>query len=225
MRDQADEFVPTRQSLLGRLKNWDDQESWRDFFEIYGKLLYGLSRKSGLSDAEAQDAVQETLIAVANEMPGFSYNPAIGSFKGWLLEVARRRIANQFRKRAPGGCGGGLARTSANQAGAPRPAGRSQPDEVRTATIERLADPNSADLDRLWEREWQMNLLEVALARLKKRVNAKQYQMFNLYVTQQWPMDLVKSTLGVNAAQVYMAKMRIGRMIKAEIRMLETRGL
>ena len=70
--------------------------------------------------------------------------------------------------------------------------------------------------------EWQKNLLEVALARVKRRVNAKQYQMFNLYVTQQWPIELVKSTLGVNAAQVYMAKMRISRMIKAEVRRLET---
>jgi hypothetical protein len=49
--------------------------------------------------------------------------------------------------------------------------------------------------------------------------------MFNLYVTQQWPMETVKSTLGVNAAQVYMAKMRIGRILKAEIRRLEAQSI
>ena len=223
MRDRSDEFIPTRQSLLSRLKNWDDQESWRDFFDTYGKLIYGLARKSGLSDAEAQDAVQETLIAVAKEMPGFKYNPAIGSFKGWLLEVARRRIANQFRKRSPGKGAHGSDRPSASQAVAHLPRGTREPDEARTATIERIPDPNSEDLDRLWEQEWQKNLLEVALARVKRRVNAKQYQMFNLYVTQQWPIEMVKSTLGVNAAQVYMAKMRISRLIKAEIRGLETK--
>ena len=218
MRDQPDEFIPTRQSLLSRLKNWDDRESWRDFFDTYGKLIYGLARKSGLSDAEAQDAVQETLMAVAKEMPGFKYDPAIGSFKGWLLEVARRRIANQFRKRWPGKDARESDRSPANQTVAQLPPGRREPDEARTATIERIPDPNSEDLDRLWEVEWQKNLLEVALARVKRRVNAKQYQMFNLYVTQQWPIELVKSTLGVNAAQVYMAKMRISRMIKAVIK-------
>ena len=222
MRDRPDEFIPTRESLLGRLKNWDDQESWRDFFDTYGQLIYGLARKSGLSDAEAQDAVQETLLAVAKEMPGFKYDPAIGSFKGWLLEVARRRIANQFRKRSPGDGARGSNRPPASQAVAQLPPGRREPDEARTATIERIPDPNSEDLDRLWEQEWQKNLLEKALARVKRQVNAKQYQMFHLYVSQQWPMEMVKNTLGVNAAQVYMAKMRISRMIKAEVRRLET---
>ena len=222
MRDRPDEFIPTRQSLLGRLKNWDDQESWRDFFDTYGKLIYGLARKSGLSDAEAQDAVQETLMAVAKEMPGFKYDPAIGSFKGWLLEVARRRIANQFRRRSPGDGARGSDRPPASPAVAQVPPGRLEPDEPRTATIERIPDPHTEDLERLWDQEWRKNLLEVALARVKRRVNAKQYQMFNLYVTQQWPIETVKTTLGVNAAQIYMAKMRISRMIKAEVRRLET---
>ena len=223
MRDRLDEFIPTRRSLLSRLKNRDDRESWRDFFDTYGKLIYGLARRSGLSDAEAQDAVQETLIAVAKEMPGFNYDPALGSFKGWLLEVARRRIANQFRKRSPGKGARGSDRPPAGQSVAQLHSGRREPDEARTPTVERIPDPNGEDLDRLWEQEWQKNLLEVALARVKRRVNAKQYQMFNLYVTQQWPIELVKSTLGVNAAQVYMAKMRLSRMIKAEIRGLETK--
>ncbi len=223
MRDRPDEFIPTRQSLLGRLKNWDDRESWRDFFDTYGKLIYGLARKSGLSDAEAQDAVQETLITMAKEMPGFKYDPAIGSFKGWLLEVARRRIANQFRKRSPGKGAREPDRPLATQAIAQIPSRRREADEARTPTIERIPDPNSEDLDRLWEQDWQKNLLEVALTRVKRQVNPKQYQMFNLYVTQQWPIELVKSTLGVNAAQVYMAKMRLSRMIKAEVRGLETK--
>jgi hypothetical protein len=48
--------------------------------------------------------------------------------------------------------------------------------------------------------------------------------MFDLYVTQQWPMALVTSTLGVNAAQVYMAKMRVGRLLRTEIKTIEARG-
>jgi len=31
--------IPTRSSLLGRLKDWEDQESWRDFFETYWRLI------------------------------------------------------------------------------------------------------------------------------------------------------------------------------------------
>ncbi len=55
MRDQPDPFLPTRQSLLSRLKVWDDHESWRDFFDTYWRLIYGLAVKSGLTNTEAED--------------------------------------------------------------------------------------------------------------------------------------------------------------------------
>jgi len=49
----GDEFIPTRQSLLSRLKRWDDQESWRDFFDTYWKFFNSVAVKSGLSDDDA----------------------------------------------------------------------------------------------------------------------------------------------------------------------------
>ena len=196
-------FIPTRQSLLSRLKNWDDQESWRDFFDTYGRLIYGLALKSGLTDAEAQDAVQETVLSVAKQMPRFTYNPALGSFKGWLLQITRRRIVDQLRKRQPAGSAGTT-------------------DDPRR-TIEELAAEAPDPLSAIWESEWKKNLLEVAMGRVRRHVHPKQFQMFDLYVTQQWPMESVTSTLAVSPAQVYMAKLRVGRMIRSEIRALETK--
>jgi len=94
-----EEFIPTRTSLLGRLKNWDDQESWKEFFDTYWKMLYSVARRAGLSESDAQDVVQEAIVAVAKKMPGFQYDPAIGSFKSWLMLIIRRRIIDFFRKR------------------------------------------------------------------------------------------------------------------------------
>ena len=219
MRDPLGPFLPTRQSLLSRLKDWDDHESWRDFFDTYWRVIHGLALKSGLTNTEAEDVVQETLLAVAKEMPEFKYDPARGSFKGWLFEITRRRIANQVRRRPKHrhGIAGPLVGE------APRQASREmiEPDQRRTATVERVPDPNSDELEKLWDQEWRKNLLEASILRVKKRVNAKQYQMFNLYVMMEWPMSQVTKTLGVNAAQVYMAKMRISRLIKSEARTLE----
>jgi RNA polymerase sigma-70 factor (ECF subfamily) len=62
MNQSQAEYLPTRQSLLERLRRWDDQESWRDFFNLYWGLLYATAIKSGLSDQEAQDVVQDTII-------------------------------------------------------------------------------------------------------------------------------------------------------------------
>jgi len=69
MLRNKDELIPTRASLIARLKNWQDQASWQDFFDSYWKLIYGVARKTGISDAEAQDVVQETMASVAKQMP------------------------------------------------------------------------------------------------------------------------------------------------------------
>jgi Sigma-70 region 2 len=80
-RRRPDESLPTRASLLSRLHDLTDSDSWRAFFETYWRLLYNVARKSGLNDVEAQDVVQETVIAVARKMPEFRYDPAKGFFQ------------------------------------------------------------------------------------------------------------------------------------------------
>src|SRR6266481_8111156 len=91
--------IVTRATLLARLGNLQDQASWQEFFDIYWKLIYGVARQAGMADVEAQAVVQETMVSVARHMPTFKYDPAIGSFKGWLLKMTRWRILGQFRKR------------------------------------------------------------------------------------------------------------------------------
>src|SRR5207245_8592643 len=98
MKDE-DELIPTRASLLSRLKDWQDETSWKVFYDTYWKLIYNAAVKSGLSDAEAQDVVQETVIPVARNIGAFNYDPSVCSFKSWLLRVTRSRILNQLRSK------------------------------------------------------------------------------------------------------------------------------
>src|SRR5213592_749369 len=126
-------MAATRRSLIDRLHDWDDRKHWQEFFDTYWKLIYSAARKSGLTDAEAQEVVQETVITVAKKIDKLKYDPAIGSFKGWLLQITRWRIVDQFRKREPG---------NAKRA--------RDIDDRMTATIERVPDPRVVDLDALW---------------------------------------------------------------------------
>src|SRR5690348_16347273 len=103
MDPSGNELIPTRATLIQRLKNWQDQASWQDFFDTYWQLIYGVARKAGLTESEAEDVVQETMFSVAKHMPTFKYDPAIGSFKAWLLTMTRWRIIAQLRKRGPQG--------------------------------------------------------------------------------------------------------------------------
>src|SRR5437588_7769006 len=87
MKKNSEDLIPTRRTLLSRLKQWDDHESWQDFFNTYWKLIYGVAIRAGLGEPEAQDVVQDTVVSVAKQMPNFKYDPALGSFKSWLLLI------------------------------------------------------------------------------------------------------------------------------------------
>ncbi len=193
----------TRESLVGRLVNLDDRVRWQEFFDTYWRLIYSVARKAGLTDAEAQDVVQETVITVAKNIS--KYEREAGSFKGWLLHITRWRIADQFRKRPPRGAGG-RERTRAG-----------------TATIERIPDPDGVDLDAAWQEEWQQNLLTAALERVKRKVDARHYQIFDCAVVKQWSASKVAKELGVNIAQVYLVKHRLAALLKREVKAIEGR--
>lgn len=213
----SDEFIPTRASLLGRLKDWGDQKSWQDFFDTYWRLIYSVALKAGLSDAEAQDVVQETLLTVAKKVGEFKSDPAIGSFKGWLLLITRRRIADQLEKR-------GKLPQAVQISGVPGAAvlrSASGDDATRTSTLERVPDPATFNLDACWEEQWQKNQLRAATEKVKTLVSPKQFQIFELYVLREWPVAKVARSLSVSAGQVYLARHRVSRLLKKEIARLE----
>lgn len=99
----TEEPLPTRRSLLDRLKDAGDHASWEDFHRTYRGLLFGVARRAGLNEHEAGEAVQDTLIAVAKKLPDFRYDPGKDSFKGWLLQLTRWKVADQLRRRASAG--------------------------------------------------------------------------------------------------------------------------
>jgi RNA polymerase sigma-70 factor (ECF subfamily) len=204
----GDEFIPTRLSLLSRLKRWDDQEGWREFFDTYWKFLYCIALRAGLSDDDARDVVQETVLAVAKGLREGRFKAAEGSsFKAWLKLIVQRRVASHLRRpRLP------LAE--------PAPGGD---DTAQTPIVEKIPGPEARVVGEVWEEEWAKNLADAAIERVKRRVGAKQFQMFDLYVLKDWPVAEVAKTLHANIAQVYLAKHRVTSLIKQETEKLRKR--
>jgi RNA polymerase sigma factor (sigma-70 family) len=192
----------TRHTLLARLVDWQDHARWQEFFDTYWRLIYSVARRSGLTDAEAHDVVQETIIAVARNIT--KYERAAGRFKPWLLQMTRWRIADQLRKRLP-------ASEHSHS-----------PDDARdTATLDRLAAPGIS-LESAWEEEWQQQVLAAALQRVKHRVKPLHFQIFDCAVRQRWGAAKIAAALDVNVAQVYLIRHRLAGLVKKEIAQLES---
>ena len=90
-------------------------------------------------------------------------------------------------------------------------------DGNKTSIIDQVEDPQSGALERLWDVEWKKNLADAALAKVKAQVSPKQYQIFDCYVIREWDACRVQEQLGVSMSQVYLAKHRVGKILKKEL--------
>lgn len=209
MTQPKDDLYPTRSSLLRRVKDTADQPSWQEFNDLYGRLILGFALKAGLTEDEAKEVVQETLIAAAKHLPEFQYDPKACSFKTWLLNLSNWRVKDQLRKRQ--------SPLSPMHAG---PVRMTEGDTTRTATVERVPDPAGDKLETIWNQEWEATILDAASGQVKRQVDLKQWQIFDLYVLKQWPVHEVAQSLGVSVGRVYLAKHRVSALIKREVKRL-----
>jgi len=196
--------IATRESLLSRLKDWNDQDSWQVFFKVYWKLIYGQAVKAGLTDVEAQEVVQETLIEISHRIKTFKYDSQTGSFKGWLFRLTRWRIADQFQKRPP--------TTIPLEVIASEDDLNGKPADVRTMHVE----PSTS-----WEQEWKQAIIDTAMGTLRRTVPPKHFQVFDLLVRHQQSVSTVARILKLNRGYVYLVKFRVIARLKKEIARLE----
>lgn len=214
--------MATSVSLLDRLRDWGQQTAWREFAHEYGPLIRNVARKAGLSDLEAGEVVQEVMIAVAKNIGEFKHGGNRGSFRSWLYQQARWRVTDQFRARGRG--------SMRNRESDKDPALR----EVASLGSDRSSEDGNSDaltesgpvsrlgidpgFQELWDSEWAVHLYRSALARVKGLVSARQFQLFELHVGQGLPVSEAARAAGASIASVYMAKSRVGRLLKQEMK-------
>ena len=196
-RKEQDPLLATRQSLIARLSNWEEQGKWQEFFETYWRLIYSVAMRAGLHDDEAQEVVQETCIAVAKNVS--KYDPKAGPFKAWLLQMTRWRITDQQRRRAK------------------NRVHRRDDDTRQTGTLDRLPGTGEAEFEGMWEEEWQAHVLDTALTKLKRKVDPKHFQIFDCTAIKGWDASKTAKLLGVSVAQVYIVKHRLKKLLKEEL--------
>jgi RNA polymerase sigma-70 factor (ECF subfamily) len=82
--------------LLRRLSDPDDHSAWTSFVARYQPPIWRTARRAGLSEADAEEVVQRTFIAVHRSLA--SYSPQLSRFRTWLGGIVRRRIHEVLRE-------------------------------------------------------------------------------------------------------------------------------
>jgi RNA polymerase sigma factor (sigma-70 family) len=176
--------------LLEGLHDPGNQAAWSEFDARYRPILTAFARRLGLSDDDAADAAQETLLQFLKEYREGRYDRERGRLRSWLLGIARTRVAGQHRA-------------------------RSQRREARgESAIVNLED--DATISRIWESERRRVILREALTELRvaTRTSDRTIRAFELHVLQQMPVAAVALELSITDHDVYQAKSRVASRLR-----------
>lgn len=192
------ESPQTRLSLLERLRDAGDSRAWEEFVDLYAPLVYRLGRRYGLQDADVADLTQEVLGVATRSLPTFRYDAERGSFRGWLLAVARNllsRLCRQRQKQLPA-CGDSAVQALLQQ----RPA----PDE-----------------NEQWEHEYRQRLFECAAELVRDQFRPNTWNAFWRTAVTGEDAATVAGSLGLSVGAVYIARSRVLARVREEIQRLD----
>jgi RNA polymerase sigma-70 factor (ECF subfamily) len=199
---ESDSEARTSPTLLGRLRQAPaDQAAWGLFVDRYGPRLYAWCRHWRLQHADAQDVTQVVLTKLAQKLRTFAYDRG-RSFRGWLKTLTDRACSDLLQARQRPGAGSGDSRVA----------------ELLQTVAAR------ADLGRRLEEEYDRELLEEAMARVRRRVQARTWDAFRLLALEGRSGAEAAAALGMKVATAFVARSKVQKMIQAELGQLEGPG-
>lgn len=189
----------TGTTLQVLLRDPTSPQAWKTFVERYGPKILGWCRQWQLQEADAQDVTQEVLTTLAQYLHKFTYDPHKGHFRGWLRTVTRHAWGAFRKSRLRAGWGSG------------------------DPQIQHLLDnqPEGDGLVETLEREFQMELLEEAQARVRLRVAPQTWEVFRLLALEGRSGAEVAAQFNLKVAAVYMTRSRVQKMLAAELHQLD----
>lgn len=188
----------TRLSLLERMRDGEDADAWAAFYRQYSPLICSFVRKRGCSEPLTHDVLQETMVTLMRALPRFSYDPAKGKFRSFLLKIVHNNMVNAFRRE-----------------------GKYSTVDIEEGPLQRAAqeDPVTPhdDLAAAWDQDWEKHLLSLALERVRSRLNDRTWDAFRRYVLNNEPVEQVCEALDLKANALYQQRNRVIRMLKEEV--------
>lgn len=183
----------TSRSLLERVRDSADAESWRRLVDLYTPWLQSWLRRFHVPDADSDDFVQEVFVVVANEVRAFQLGERPGGFRNWLRTILFNRLRHYWRQQ------------------------QTRPMIGAADVLTLLEDPHS-DFDRFWDREHDEYVTRRLLEQIEPEFMATTWQAFRRQVVDECPAATVAVELGMSANAALIAKSRVLRRLPEEAR-------
>ena len=185
----------TSLSLLERLRHSPENESWTRLADLYTPMIRSWLRRYDVQDSDANDLVQEVLLAVSKDLSKFEHAGQAGAFRGWLKAILVNRLRKFWRSRDR------------------RPQSRGDSDiDARLA----LLDDPSSGMSQIWNREHDAYVLRQLLSLAEPHFARDTWTAFCRVALDGARPDVVAAELGISLNAVCLAKSRVLRRLRHE---------
>jgi RNA polymerase sigma-70 factor (ECF subfamily) len=188
----------TRLSLLLRLTRPGplDERAWQEFVDHYAPVVFRWCRGRGLQGPDCEDVTQQVMLKLATHLPSFAYDPS-KSFRAWLRTLTHHAWVDFLSAQGHRGSGD-------------------------TGVLKLLSSVESRDeLVKRIEEEFDLELVETAVARVRERVEPATWDAFRMTAVDGRPAAEAARELGKRVATVYVARQNVQKMLRAELAELE----
>lgn len=191
------DFPDTRPSLLATLREETGQSAWWEFFERYAPAVCRIARLRGLDAHDADDIVQQVMLAISTHISQFSYDRDRGHFRQWVRKITENKISNLYRRRRP------IAQDAA--------ALKDCPD----------AQPS---INELWETEWRRQDIVYCLDRIAEDISPRRMEAFRMYVLEGRSAADTAKHLDMTQGYVYVTRNQVLNLIRLRMEELDQEG-
>ncbi|MDD7984003.1 sigma-70 family RNA polymerase sigma factor [Lentisphaera marina] len=190
----------TRQTLLYKLIDSNDEKSWDDFVKYYEGYIYVVIRSLGVKQDVAEDLLQDVLVKVWKSLPNYEYREGVCTFRTWLCLVIKSTVYNFFRKKST----------------------RNDNKNVDyDATLHSLDNITEPEINKIAELEWKSYISNMAWENVKDEFSEQSRKIFEASVHEESNQALAdKFDVSTGAVRVY--KSRVKKVLLREISRLNS---
>lgn len=201
MEVMQDELL-TRISLLRRVKDPQDHDSWQEFVRCYAPLVARWASRRGLQADDVEEANCRVLMRLFEYLPHFEYDADRGRFRGYLFQTLRSVVSEIFREKRNAGL---------------------LPEANGQFLLEIQSNPEACEdlLSELVE-EHRYHQYRQAKIRAKKRCDKSHvWESWTLTREQQFSPSEAAAKMQIKLSSVYMNISRVNEYIREEYDLLD----
>jgi RNA polymerase sigma factor (sigma-70 family) len=145
----------TSVTLLGLLRNPEDQRAWGEFAARYGGAIQSWCLAQGLQPSDADDVTQQLLAEIHRKIRKFRYDPGRGRFRDYLKVITRNACRDFFTRKPPSVAQGLLDNLPARE-DFERELDQVEQEMEKQVNLERLREALGWVSQQVSERDWRI---------------------------------------------------------------------